>query len=429
MQARNQYLKVIVRITLAVAAILAYPIPDFAEQSNGSHWVGTWMAAVTGSLASAPVFNKQTLREIVHTSVGGNRVRVRFSNRFGSGPLVIGAAHIAIRRSGWTILPESDRVLTFSGHSSATVPPGAPILSDPVELVVPSMKDLAISIYLPGATPVQTAHWGAQQTSYVSPGDTTGSATLEAASKITFWPFLTGVDVAGPETAEAVVALGDSITDGAESTRDSSRRWPDILAARLLARDRLHPIAVLNGGIGGNRIMHDGAGASGPNFGPSALERFDRDVLVQAGIKYVIVLEGINDIGHPGTSAPIAEEVTVAEIIAGLQQLIERTHEKGFRIFGGTILPFEGTQFPGYYTPERDVKRQKVNEWIRNGKTFDGVIDFEQALRDPKRPTRLLRTYDSGDHLHPNDAGYKRMGDSIDLSLFLDHPSGSSARH
>ena len=429
MQSTIQWFKEFTPATLAVACLLACSAPDLTGRPSGEQWVATWAASTTASPGNAPVFNNQTLREIVHTSVGGNRVRVRLSNYFGLQPLVIGAVHIAIRGSGSAILPGSDRALTFDGRSSASVPPGAPLLSDPVPLTVPSLRDIAVSIYLPGATPAATTHWGAQQTSYVSRGNTTSSATLQATSAITFWPFLSSVDVTGPETNEAVVTLGDSITDGAESTRDANRRWPDILAARLLAKDPLRPIAVVNAGIGGNRVLHDGAGSSGPTFGPSALARFDRDVLVQAGVKYVIVLEGINDIGHPGIAAPISEDVSTEEIIAGLRQLIERAREKGLRIFGGTILPFEGTTSPGYYTPERERKRQEVNLWIRSSKVFDAVIDFDNALRDPNHPARLLRSYDSGDHLHPSDAGYQRMGDAVNLSLFSSNTSTLRATH
>ncbi len=219
-----------------------------------------------------------------------------------------------------------------------------------------------------------------------------------------------------PGSTSALVAFGDSITDGARSTVDANHRWPDFLAARLLARGGGKRIGVLDAGIGGNRILHD-AGAN-VRFGVSALARFDRDVLAQPGVKYVIVLEGINDLGHAGSSAPPSESVTADDLIAGLKQLIERAHEKGIKIFGATLTPFEGTPSKGYFTPEKETIRKAVNQWIRTGKAFDGVIDFEKAVRDSANPDRMAASYDSGDHLHPGDAGYKAMGESIDLSLF-----------
>ena len=217
-------------------------------------------------------------------------------------------------------------------------------------------------------------------------------------------------------SASAVVAFGDSITDGARSTVDANRRWPNILANRLAERHGGKKIGVLDAGIGGNRILHDAT--ANVRFGVNALARFDRDVLAQPGIKYVIVLEGINDLGHAGTSAPASETVSADDLIAGLKQMIERAHERGIKIFGATLTPFEGTAFPGYFTPEKEVKRKAVNEWIRTSKAFDGVVDFEKAVRDPDHPDRMKAAYDGGDHLHPGDAGYKAMGDAIDLSLF-----------
>ncbi len=389
------------------------------RDKSATSWVGSWAASPESQLANATPFENQTLREIVHTSIGGHRVRVRISNALGAQPLTVGAARIGIRSSESGIVQGSDRVLQFGGQASVSVPPGALLLSDPVDLDVPPLSDVAISLFLPNATPPETVHWSALQTSYVATGDLTSAASFPPdATKITSWPFLTAVDVEGSESSGAIVTLGDSITDGAHSTTDTNSRWPDILARRLIEKDRRHPLAVLNEGIGGNRILHDGRGPRGPSFGPSTLARFDRDVLAQAGVKYVIVLEGINDIGHAGTSAPASEEVSAEDIIAGLRQIIARAHEKGLRVFGGTLTPFEGTTIAGYYSPQRDTKRQAVNQWIRTGGAFDGVIDFEKAVRDPDNPTRMLAKYDSGDHLHPGDAGYKAMGEAIDLNLF-----------
>ena len=259
-------------------------------------------------------------------------------------------------------------------------------------------------------------HYAAEQTSYLGQGDLTGAVSIPEPATITSWVFLTGLDVSAPEAASTVVAFGDSITDGAHSTIDANRRWPNILADRLSAKSARKQIAVLDAGIGGNRILHDAS--TNLRFGVNALARFDRDVLAQAGVKYVIVLEGINDLGHAGTSAPESETVSAEDIVAGLTQMIDRAHEKGLKIFGATLTPFEGTVFPGYFTPEKEVKRKAVNTWIRTSNAFDGVIDFEKAVRDPNHPDRILAAYDSGDHLHPSDAGYKAMAEAIDLSLF-----------
>ena len=253
----------------------------------------------------------------------------------------------------------------------------------------------------------------AQQTCYAAQGDVAGAESLAEPATFTSWVFLTGVDVLAPESAATVVAFGDSITDGARSTVDANRRWPDVLAARLLAQGA--KVAVLDAGIGGNRILHDPVNV---RSGANALARFDRDVLAQAGVKYVIVLKGINDLGHAGTSAPVSETVTAEDLIAGLKQMVERAHERGLKIFGGTITPFEIAATPGYFTPEKEVKRKAINQWIRTGGAFDGVVDFEKAVRDPNHPDRILADYDSGDHLHPGDAGYKAMGEAIDLKLF-----------
>jgi lysophospholipase L1-like esterase len=394
-----------------------------ASAADKTHWVATWGASPAPQLADEAQmraakleFENQTLREIVHTSIASNTVRVRLSNAFGKDAVNIGAAHIALRAKDSGIVAGSDRVLTFGGRPSVEIPANALVLSDPVKLDAPAAGDLAISLFIPHKTLGAGIHYSAQQTSYVASGDLTGAASIEGGATTTSWVFLTSVDVLAPESTGAVVAFGDSITDGARSTVDANRRWPDILAARLLAQAGRNKAAVLDAGIGGNRILHDAT--TNVRFGVSALARFDRDVLSQAGVRYVIVLEGINDLGHAGSSAPAAETVSAEDLIAGMKQMIERAHEHGIRIFGATLTPFEGTSFAGYFTPEKEVKRKALNEFIRNGHAFDGVIDFEKAVRDPKNPDRMLADYDGGDHLHPGDAGYKAMGEAIDLKLF-----------
>ena len=400
----------------AVTVLLA-----FASLAAQTHWVATWGASPAPQLADEAqmraaklAFDNQTVREIVHVSIGSGAIRVRLSNAYGKEAVEIGAAHLALRAKGSEIAAGSDRALTFSGRPAVSIPPNAMVLSDPVKLNVPAAGDLAISIFLPKPALGAGIHYSAQQTSYIGTGDLTGAASFPESTTITSWVFLTGVDALAPAAASAVVAFGDSITDGARSTVDANHRWPDILAGRLLAKRR--EIGVLDAGIGGNRILHDAP--ANVRFGVNALARFDRDVLAQSGVKYVIVLEGINDLGHAGSSAPESETVSAEDIIAGLKQMIERAHEKGLKIFGATLTPFEGTAFKGYFTAEKEVKRKAVNDWIRTSKAFDGVIDFEKAVRDPAHPDQMLAAYDGGDHLHPGDAGYKAMGEAIDLSLF-----------
>jgi lysophospholipase L1-like esterase len=362
------------------------------------------------------VFENQTLREVIHTSVGGDTVRVRLSNAYGKQAVEIGAAHIALSAKGSDVAPGSDHVLTFSGRATVSIPPNALVISDPVKLAVPAAHDVAVSLFVPEAAVGAGVHYSAQQTTYIGQGDLTASASIPQAATVESWVFLSDLDVMAPERASTLAAFGDSITDGAHSTTDANHRWPNFLADRLLARSGSREIGVLDAGIGGNRILHDAV--SNVRFGVNGLARFDRDVLAQPGIKYVIVLEGINDLGHPGTSAPKSETVSAEDIIAGLEQMAQRAHENGLKVFGATLTPFEGTTYPGYFTPEREVKRKAVNEWIRTGRAFDGFIDFDKAVRDPAHPDRMLPAYDSGDHLHPNDAGYKAMAGTIDLSLF-----------
>ncbi len=401
-----------------IALLLAFASAALA--AGADHWIVIWGASPAPQLADEAqqraakvLFDNQTLREIVHTSLGSGTLRVRLSNAYGKQTLEIGAAHLALRAKGSEIVSGSDRALTFSGRAAVAIPPNALVLSDPVKLDAAAAADLAISIFLPKAAAGAGIHYGAQQTSYIGSGDLTGAASFPQPGTIASWVFLTAVEALEPAAASTVVTFGDSITDGARSTADTNHRWPDILAGRLLARHGRSPIAVLDAGIGGNRILHDGT--TNVRFGVNALARFDRDVLAQPGVKYVVVLEGINDLGHAGTSAPVDEMVSAEDLIAGMKQMIERAHEKGLKIFGATLTPFEGA---AYFSPEREVKRKALNEWIRTGKAFDGVIDFDKAARDPEHPDRFLPAYDSGDHLHPGDAGYKAMGEAIDLSLF-----------
>jgi len=378
-------------------------------------WVATWGASPVAPLpanTTNPGFTNQTLRLVVHTSLGGNEVRVRLSNAFGTESLLIGAAHIALRSMNAGTVSGTDRALTFSGSGSVTIPPGALVVSDSVKLDVPALSDLAVSLYLPGPTGQATWHAAALATNYVSPpGDFTGAADMPVDHNVTSWFYLTDVEVKASKDSLAVVAFGDSITDGTRSTPDTNHRWPNLLAERLAQHHA--KLSVVDQGIAGNRILHD-------FIGPNALARFDRDVLAQPGVGYVTVLLGINDIGDisrviTGQPGLAPQPVSVDQIIAGHQQMITRAHQQGLKIVGCTLTPFEGA---AYFTPEGETKRQAVNKFIRTGGAYDGVIDFDVTVRDPTHPAQLHPMYDSGDHLHPNDAGYKAMADAIDLSLF-----------
>jgi lysophospholipase L1-like esterase len=383
-------------------------------------WVGTWTASPQPPeppfvLPTPSQFENQTVRQIAYSSIAGKVVRVRLSNEFGRTPLVVGAAHIALQQPGGaaSIVPGSGRAVTFGGRTSVTIPAGAPVISDPVAMDVPALANLAVSIHLPNLTPVTTHHSLGRQTTYISSQGNFVSATdLPVAQTTESWFFLTGVSVARRGPAAAIVALGDSITDGFSSTVDANRRWPNLLAQRLQAHPRFRHLAVLDHGISGNRTLHD-------LVGPNALARFDRDVVAAPGVRYVILLEGINNIGFPGALGLTQETVSAEDIIASYRQLIDRAHERGLKIYGGTLTPFEGTAFPGYFTPEGEAKRQAVNHWIRTSGKFDAVIDFDRAIRDPARPSRMLPAFDSGDHLHPNDAGYQAMANAVNPWLFL----------
>jgi lysophospholipase L1-like esterase len=308
----------------------------------------------------------------------------------------------------------TDRHVTFGGSPTTIVPPGALVVSDPVDLDVPALGNVTVSMWFPGPVSATTEHSLGVQTTWLSPpGNYAGDSTFPSGgTTTTSWYFLNGIEVAARSSrAAAVVTLGDSITDGYASTVNANHRWPNYLAARLQSRGSTKDVAVVDEGISGNRVLHD-------FIGPNALSRLDRDVLVQSGAAWVVVLEGINDIGIPGAFGLAAEQVSADEIIEGHKQIIARAHAQGLRIYGGTLTPFEGTIFPGYYTPEGEAKRQAVNHWIRTSGAYDAVVDFDAAVRDPASPTRMLPAYDSGDHLHPNDAGYQAMANAVDLRLF-----------
>ena len=401
---------------------------------DGQQWIGTWATAaqpfIPGSLQT---FRNQSLRLIVHTSAGGTKVRIKISNTYGDGPLLIGGAHIARRTAAAEIDPRSDRMLKFQTKSSTTVAAGSMVVSDPIQMDVPALSDLAVSLFLPQRTEAKTSHSMAKQTSYVSAetGDSTAAVNFPVAKTIHSWPFLTGVDVEASPGAAAIVAFGSSLTDGDGTTADTNGRWPDVLAERLQkGAGGKTEIGVLNEGIIGNRLLHDSPkGADNPfgaGLGQAGLARFERDVLAQAGVRYVILGLGINDILFPAFPfTPPNEKVKAVDIISGYRQLIARGHRNGVRVIGTTNPPFENSAFEGlvtaFYTFEREAIRQKVNDWIRSSGEFDGVVDLDEVLRDPSHPTQLLPAYDSGDHLHPNNAGCIAEGNAVPLALFEGH--------
>lgn len=399
-------------VTAAALAAFAAGAPAQAQSdATAPHWVGSWGAPP--AFPNGPEVTNQTIRQLVRLSLGGHAVRIRLSNEMGSAPLVIGAAHLAKPgTSPGSIDLASDKVLTFGGRPGVTIPPGAPALSDPVALDVQALDSLAISLYVPRDTgPAATHPLGRATTFLLDGGDKTGAESLPGANTSTARFFLSGVDVDAPD-AGTVVTLGDSITDGYGSTLDANRRWPDVLAERLVAAHAA--VGVVDAGISGNRVLHDLPEAQ---FGPAALARFDRDVLAVPGVTSVILMESINDIGHPTSAALADQTVTADDIKAGLTQIADRAHAHGLKIYGATLTPFAGTVFPGYFSPEGEAKRQAVNSFIRTSRTFDGVIDFDAVVRDPDHPDHIQAAYDFGDHLHPNDAGYAKMGEAVDLTL------------
>lgn len=398
-------------LVLLLASLCCLSPKPASAASSSTHWVGTWAASPMGIVNNENKFGSAdtTYREIVHVSLGGPAVRVILTNEFGISSLTIGAANVALSTGGGNINPDSAAPLTFNGRPSITIPAGALAVSDPVNLKLPPTSDLAVSIYVPTqAISEVTLHTFADQTSYTAPGNVTGAKTLDAPTNIYSWPFLKGVDVSADDKAAAIVTFGDSITDGAHSTRDANARWPDVLARRLQADKKTAKLGVLNEGIGGNRVLHD-------NTGPNALSRFDRDVLAQSGVKYLIIMESINDIGHAQDPNRPYDIVSVEDLIAGLSQLATRAHTHGIKVFGATLTPYVGAK---YSSPAGETMREALNQWIRTTNQLDGVVDFDKVTRDPAKPNVFLPADDSGDELHPGDAGYKAMGESIDLKLF-----------
>jgi lysophospholipase L1-like esterase len=397
-------------------------LPCFAQDAPAAvHWVGTWASSQQipepANALPPEELRDATLRQIVHLSVGGPELRVHVSNAFGKAPLHIDSVHIARPVSPLSdqIDVATDKALTFGGSSDVIVPAGAEYISDPVNYPVSALSNLAISFHLQEPPDQQTGHPGSRATSYVVHGNLVSAATLSNAIKVDHWYQIAGVDVTAPADAVSIVALGDSITDGHASTTNGNDRWTDVLAERLQGSAATNQIGVLNEGIGGNHLLVDG-------LGPNALARLNRDVLAQTGVRYVIVLEGVNDLGgltRLGEVPTADHKALVARILSAYQQIILRTHAHGIEVIGATITPYAGSDY--YHpTPRDELDRNAVNEWIRAPGHFDAVIDFDKVMRNPSHPERLLPSYDSGDHLHPSPAGYRAMANAIPLSLF--HP-------
>lgn len=404
-------------VCIVLFAMLAAGVPGFGSGRSGGvkaaftastpeRWVGTWATAPFDGdpWHTIPALADSTLREIVHTSIAGKELRITFTNEFGTQPLRIDAATVALSAGGSNIQPSSLHGLTFGGSPSIVLLPGALAVSDPVAIATSAFSDLAISMYLPrqniGGVSV---HTGADQDNYIQIGNAVSAPSLSSAEETSMWFFLKGVEVmpAAPDAA-AVVAFGDSITDGAWVPNNTNERWPDDLAVRLHSNPATAHLSVLNEGIGGNCVQATCAG-------PNALARFDRDVLAQPGVKFLMILESINDIGD--TYNPNLTE----NLEQGLSQLVARAHEHGIKVLGATLTPYQGA---GYYSENGEKVREQVNAWIRSSGVFDGVVDFDKAVRNPDKPLCFKPVYDSGDHLHPNVAGYKAMADAIDLSFF-----------
>lgn len=411
-----------------------------APATAAQAWVATWQASpqpVWGAdflfPSNAPAtLNDQTVRQVARISLGGARLRIVLSNAYGTEPIRIGKATVAQPVEGGAvegavngaIAAGSLHAVTFGGQETATVLPGASLVSDPVAMKVAALSSVAVSFYLPQAAPLQTFHWDGRQTGWLVAGDQTGAPVLRTTgrSSTTARPLLSAIQIETEQPARAVAVIGDSITDGATASLDSNSRWPDFLAERLAP----HDVAVINAGISGARLLSDGMGVN-------ALARFDRDVLAQPGVQSVIVMLGINDISWPGTAfAPEAALPSLDDMKAGFQQLVEQAHSRGLRVVGATLTPFKGalpgTPLDNYYRADKDAMRQALNEWIRHGGAFDAVIDFDAALRDPGQPSRMGQRFDSGDHLHPGDEGNRAMAEAVDLDALLPALRASQSR-
>ena len=394
------------RCTLVALACLHFTTATILAET--AHWLGTWGCAPQltepGNMPPTPGLTNNTLRQIVRVSVGGKQLRLKFSNAFGNSPLEIKTVHLALcpgDKATSEIAPATDKALSFHGSPSITLAPGDVVWSDPLDFDLPALTNLTVTAYFGAVPPKVTGHPGSRTTSYILAGNAVTATNMADAAKTAHWYFLTTIDVVPDKPGAAIVALGDSITDGRGTTTDGNNRWPDVLAARLQANPATAEVSVLNMGIGGNGIFG--------GLGPAARKRFDGDVLDQSGVRWFILFEGVNDIG--GSHNP----AIAINLISEYQQFAMKAHARNIRAYGATITPF-GASF--YYSPAHEAARQEVNAWIRTNNLYDAVIDFDAAVRDPAVPANLRKQYDVGDHLHLNPAGYRALGESIDLKLF-----------
>jgi lysophospholipase L1-like esterase len=414
-------------VLIGTTAVAASNLAATQARPSPQAWIATWGASPQAADPdpSEPLLHidDQTVRERVRVSLGGAQIRIRLSNEQGATPLTIGSATVALSMDASSVRPGSAKSLTFRGSPSVTIPTGAPVLSDPVALSLIPGTEISISLYFPGHIATPTLHVLALKHAIVTPhGDFTASDTVQQQSISDSSILVTQVLVPARSAQRVVVAFGDSLTDGDASSVDADRSWPNDLARRLAARAVGPEISVVNEGIIGNRLLANGFGFS--IFGLSGLARFDRDALGVAGVTHIVLMEGLNDLGFPGAKmgqdlAPNSEIRSAEELIGAYRQIVARAHLRGVKVIGATLTPFEGAQIQGYYSKEKEAKRQKINTWIRTKSNFDGVIDFDTVLRDPTHPSRMLERYVSPDHLHPNDAGYQAMADSINPALFL----------
>jgi lysophospholipase L1-like esterase len=411
MASMRSFYWLILSLVVGLLALLPASQPNLCAAEP--HWVTTWgcgpQLTEPNNLPPVPLANS-TLRQFVRTTIGGRHLRVRFSNAYGTNSVTISAAHVALSAGAGStgsgeINPATDRALAFRGASAVVIPPGEAVLSDPFEFELPAITNVAISIFLENISATTlNGHPGSRTTSFIQPGNVVSAASMPTARKTAHWYLITGIEVLANASSRAVVTLGDSITDGRGSTSDGNDRWPDQLARRLITNAPTAGVAVVNMGIGGNAIFG--------GLGPAAVNRFDRDVLGQSGVRYVIVFEGVNDLGSASTAN---SPVVASNLIVAYQQFANKAHARNLLAYGATITPFGGN---GYYTTPRETARQTVNAWLRTNTLYDGVIDFDGVVRDPVTLTNLLPAYDTGDHLHLNPTGYRAMADAIDLKLF-----------
>ena len=390
--------------------LAAYGSTSTGKDNSATEWIGTWTTAQQlvepRNMPPDPGLSHNTLRQIVHVSLGGDSVRMKFSNEFSASPVTMREVHIVVSAGGGAVVPETDQRLSFNGESEIAMAPGAAVISDPFQFALEPLSDVAITIYFGETSPDVTGHPGSRTTSYILPGNEVTAVDFSDAVTTDHWYVIDGIDVIAPNSAGAVVVLGNSITDGRGSGTNEQNRWTDELASRLGKNPGTRQVAVLNAGIGGNCVLRQ-------CLGPSAVNRFERDVLDAPGVEWLIILEGINDIGQTPHAA--AADQVADDLIAAYEQMIETAHAEGIKVYGATLMPF-GDSF--YDTPYHEEARQTVNNWIRNSDRFDAVIDLDTALRDPANPKRLIPEADTGDHLHPSETGHRMMAEAVDLALF-----------